>query len=84
MIRFDATDGRTLQTYQSADGVLDGPTAIAIAPDGVWFGSDLKAAIARLDPETDTVDRVAMDGITGGMIVDANGDVWVAIRAQTV
>ena len=84
VIRFDATDGRTLQTYQSADGVLDGPTAIAIAPDGVWFGSDLKAAIARLDPETDTVDRVAMDGITGGMIVDANGDVWVAIRAQTV
>jgi streptogramin lyase/predicted Ser/Thr protein kinase len=84
VVRFEATDGRTLQTYQSADGVLDGPTAIAIAPDGVWVGSDLEATIARLDPETDTVDRVAMDGITGGVIVDANGDLWVAVRAQAV
>ena len=84
VIRFDATDGRTLQTYESADGVLDGPTAIAIAPDGVWFGSDLEAAIARLDPETDAINPVAIDGITGGMVVDANGDLWVAVRAQTV
>jgi serine/threonine-protein kinase len=84
VIRFDATDGRTLQTYQSAEGVLDGPTAVAIAPNGVWFGSDLESAIARLDPDTDTIDRVAIDGITGGLVVDANGDLWVAVRAQAV
>ena len=84
VVRFDAVDGRTLRTYQTADGVLDGPTAIVIAPDGVRFGSVLKPAIARLDPETDAIERVAIDGITGGMVLDANGDVWVAVRAQTV
>ena len=84
VVRFDAADGRTLRTYQTADGVLDGPTAIVIAPDGVWFGSVLDSAIARLDLETDAIDRIAIDGITGGMVVDANGDVWVAVRAQTV
>ena len=84
VVRFDAVDGRTLRTYQTSDGVLDGPTAIVIAPDGVWFGSVLESAIARLDPETDAIDRVAIDGITGGMVVDANGDLWVAVRAQAV
>ena len=64
--------------------LIDGPTAIVIARDGVWFGSVLTSAIARLDPETDAIDPVAIDGITGGMVVDANGDVWVAVRAQTV
>jgi streptogramin lyase len=84
VVRFDAADGRTLRTYQTADGVLDGPTAIVITPDGVWFGSVLESAIARLDAETDAIDRIAIDGITGGMVVDANRDVWVAVRAQTV
>jgi serine/threonine-protein kinase len=84
VVRFDAADGRTLRTYEAADGVLDGPTAIVIAPDGVWFGSVLESAIARLDLETDAIDRIAIDGITGGMVVDANRDVWVAVRAQTV
>jgi len=83
VVRFDA-DGRTLQTYDTGDGVLDGPTAIVISRDGVWFGSVLESAIARLDPETDAIERVAIDGITGGMVVDANGDLWVAVRAQTV
>ena len=81
--RFDPA-GRAVRTFDHDDGVLDGPTAIVIAPDGVWFGSVLESAIARLDPETDTIDRVAIDGITGGMVVDANGDLWVAVRAQTV
>jgi hypothetical protein len=44
----------------------------------------LEPAIARLDPETDAIDSVAIDGITGGMVVGANGDLWVAVRAQTV
>ena len=44
----------------------------------------LEPAIARLDPQTDAIDRVAIDGITGGMVVDANGELWVAVRAQTV
>src|SRR5262245_12316038 len=52
VVRFDAVDGRTLRTYQTADGVLDGPTAIVITPDGVWFGSVLEPAVAWLDPET--------------------------------
>jgi streptogramin lyase/tRNA A-37 threonylcarbamoyl transferase component Bud32 len=84
VVRFDAADGRTLRTYQTPDGVLDGPTSIVIAPAGVWFGSVLESAIARLDPQTDAIERIAIDGITGGMVVDANGDVWVAVRAQTV
>jgi sugar lactone lactonase YvrE len=84
VVRFDAADGRTLRTYQTPDGVLDGPTSIVIAPAGVWFGSVLESAIARLDPQTDAIERIAIDGITGGMVVDANGHVWVAVRAQTV
>jgi streptogramin lyase len=44
----------------------------------------LESAIARLDPQTDAIERIAIDGITGGMVVDANGHVWVAVRAQTV
>jgi streptogramin lyase/predicted Ser/Thr protein kinase len=77
---FDA-DGRALQTLQHSDGILDGPTAIVIVPSAVWIGSDLETAVARIDPETNTVDRVALGGITGGMAVDGNGDVWVTIRA---
>ena len=78
---FDAA-GRALQTLQHSDGILDGPTAIVIGPSGVWIGSDLETAVARIDPETNAVDRVALGGITGGMAVDGNGDVWVTIRAQ--
>ena len=76
--------GRALRTFQHADGILDGPTAIVIGPTGVWIGSDLETAVARIDPETNDVDRLALGGITGGMAVDGNGDVWVVVRAQTV
>jgi hypothetical protein len=44
----------------------------------------LESAIARLDLEADVIDRIAIDGITGGMVVDANDDLWVAVRAQAV
>jgi streptogramin lyase len=81
---FDPADGRSVRTFDTADGVLDGPTAIVIAPGGIWFGSDLERAVARLDPDTDLIDRVEIDGITGDMAVDAGGDVWVAVRAQAV
>jgi streptogramin lyase/predicted Ser/Thr protein kinase len=81
---FDPADGRSMRTFDTADGVLDGPTAIVIAPGGIWFGSDLERAVARLDPDTDLIDRVEIDGITGDMAVDAGGDVWVAVRAQAV
>jgi streptogramin lyase/predicted Ser/Thr protein kinase len=77
---FDAA-GRALQTLQHSDGILDGPTAIVIVPSAVWIGSDLETAVARIDPETSAVDRVALGGITGGMAVDGNDDVWVTIRA---
>jgi YVTN family beta-propeller protein len=80
---FDA-DGRPVRTFDTADGVLDGPTAVVIAPSGVWIGSDLEPAIARIDPEASGIDRVPLAGITGGMVVDANGDLWVAVRAQAV
>jgi streptogramin lyase len=73
-----------VRTFDTAEGVLDGPTAIVIAPGGVWIGSDLETAIARLDPDTNLIDRVPIDGITGGMALDAGGDLWVAVRAQAV
>jgi streptogramin lyase/tRNA A-37 threonylcarbamoyl transferase component Bud32 len=76
--------GRPFRTFDHDDGVLDGPTAIVIAPTAVWIGSNLETAIASMDPRSGRIDRVAIDGITGGIAVDANGDVWVAIRAQTV
>ncbi|MDP9301418.1 MAG: protein kinase, partial [Actinomycetota bacterium] len=79
---FDPVEGRALRTFEHADGIPDGPTAIVIAPSGVWIGSDLESAVARIDPETNAVDRLALGGITGGMTVDGNGDVWVAVRAQ--
>jgi DNA-binding beta-propeller fold protein YncE len=79
---FDPVEGRALRTFEHADGIPDGPTAIVIAPSGVWIGSDLESALARIDPETNTVDGLALGGITGGMAVDGNGDVWVAVRAQ--
>jgi DNA-binding beta-propeller fold protein YncE len=77
-------DGRPVRTFDTAEGVLDGPTAIVIAPGGVWIGSDLETAVARLDPDTNLIDRVPIDGITGGIALDAGGDVWVAVRAQAV
>jgi serine/threonine protein kinase len=80
--RFDPA-GRPLGTLQHADGILDGPTAIVVGPSGVWIGSDLEASIARIDPTTGTVDRVALGGITGDLVVDVDGDVWVAVRAQS-
>ena len=80
----DPVDGRALRTYQAADGVPDGPTAVAIAPSGVWVGSDLDTAVARIDTETHTIDRLRLGGITGGIAVGGNGEVWVAIRARSV
>ena len=81
---FEPADGRPVRTFDTADGVLDGPTEIVIAPSGIWFGSDFEKAVARLDPDTNLIDRVEIDGITGGIAVDAGGDVWVAVRAQAV
>ena len=80
---FDPVDGRALRTYQH--GRRASPTGrrrSSIAPSGVWVGSDLETAVARIDPETNTIDRRRSGGITGGMAVDANGDVWVTVRAQ--
>jgi streptogramin lyase/predicted Ser/Thr protein kinase len=74
-------DGRALQTYQTTDGIPDGPTAIVIAPSGVWVGSDLESAVARIDQETNAVDRLPLGGIAGGLAVNGNGDVWVTVRA---
>ena len=82
--QFDPSDGRPVRTFDTADGILDGPTTIVIGPCGVWIGSDLESAVARLDLETNVIDRVPIDGITGGIAVDAVGDVWVAVRAQAV
>jgi streptogramin lyase/predicted Ser/Thr protein kinase len=74
--------GRAIRTFQHADGILDGPTAIVVAANGVWIGSDLETAVARIDPETGALDRFALGGITGGMAVDGNDEVWVTVRAQ--
>jgi streptogramin lyase/tRNA A-37 threonylcarbamoyl transferase component Bud32 len=81
---FDPAGGRAVRTYQPEDGILDGPTTIVIAPTGVWIGSDLEAAVARIDPATTEVDRLGTGGLTGGLVVDGNGDVWVTVRAQRV
>jgi streptogramin lyase len=80
----DPVEGRAIRTYQAADGIPDGPTAIAITLSGVWVGSDLDTTVARIDPDTHTVDGLRLGGITGGIAVDGNGDVWVTIRAQPV
>jgi len=74
-------DGRALRTFEHADGIPDGPTTIVIDPNGVWIGSDLESAVARIDPETNAVDRLPLGGITGGLAVSGNGDVWVTVRA---
>jgi serine/threonine protein kinase len=79
--RFDAADFRALQTYQQEDGILDGPTVIAVGPSGVWIGSDLESAIVLIVPNATTVERLALGGIAGGLVVDGNGDVWVTVRA---
>jgi streptogramin lyase len=79
--RFDAADRRALQTFEQEDGVLDGPTVIAVAPSGVWVGSDLESAIALIAPNATTAERLALDGIVGGLVVDVSGDVWVTVRA---
>jgi class 3 adenylate cyclase/streptogramin lyase len=80
--RFDPVDGRALRTFQHADGIPDGPTVIVIGPSGAWVGSDLESAVARIDPETSAVDRLQLGGITGGLAVGGQGDVWVTVRAQ--
>ena len=78
----DPVEGRAIRTYQAAEGVPDGPTAIVIAPSGVWVGSDLDTTVARIDPDTHAIDGLRLSGITGGIAVDGNGDVWVSVRAQ--
>jgi len=79
--RFDAADGRALQTFEQEDGILDGPTVITVAASGVWVGSDLESAMARIAPGATTAERLALDGIAGGLALDGNGDVWVTVRA---
>jgi DNA-binding beta-propeller fold protein YncE len=80
---FDPGDGRPLDTYETADGIPDGPTAIVIAPDATWVGSDLVAEVVRIDRAADSTDRLRLAGITGSMSVDREGDVWVTVRAQS-
>jgi class 3 adenylate cyclase/streptogramin lyase len=80
--RFDPVRHRTVRTFQYADGIPDGPTMIVTGPSGVWVGSDLETAVVRIDPGTNAVDPLRMGGITGGLAVDGNGDVWVTVRAQ--
>jgi streptogramin lyase len=53
-------------------------------PSGVWIGSDLESVVSHIDPETNAVDRLPLGGITGGLAVDGNGDVWVTVRNQRV
>jgi streptogramin lyase/tRNA A-37 threonylcarbamoyl transferase component Bud32 len=81
--QFDSA-GRTVRTFDTVDGILDGPTVIVNAPTAVWIGSNLETAIARIDSQSGRIDRIAIDGITGGMAVDADGDLWVSVRAQAV
>jgi class 3 adenylate cyclase/streptogramin lyase len=80
--RFDPVGRRTVRTFQYADGIPDGPTTIATGPSGVWVGSDLETVVVRIDPDTNAVDPLRLGGITGGLAVDGNGDVWVTVRAQ--
>ena len=80
--RFDPVGRRTVRTFQYADGIPDGPTTIVTGPSGVWVGSDLETVVVRIDPDTNAVDPLRLGGITGGLAVDGNGDVWVTVRAQ--
>jgi serine/threonine-protein kinase len=83
--RFDPVDGTTLLTLELADGIPDGPTAIAIGANGVWVASDLEPVVVRIDPATnDVVERLAIGGIAGAMVVDLDGNVWVTVREQAV
>ena len=78
--RFDPVDTRSVRTFQVADGVPDGPTMVVTAPGGVYVGSDLQAVVVRIDPSTNVIDRLHLSGITGGMAVGGDGDVWVTVR----
>jgi streptogramin lyase len=78
--RFDPVDTRSVRTFQVADGVPDGPTMVVTAPGGVYVGSDLQAVVVRIDPSTNAIDRFHLSGITGGMAVGGDGDVWVTVR----
>ena len=80
--RFDPVGRRTVRTFQYADGIPDGPTMIVTGPSGVWVGSDLETVVVRIDPRTNAVDPLRLGGITGGLAVEGNGDVWVTVRAQ--
>ena len=73
-----------MRTFHHADGILDGPTAIVIAPSAVWIGSDLDSGRSDRSGDATRSTGFALDGITGGMAVDGNGDVWVTVRAQAV
>jgi class 3 adenylate cyclase/streptogramin lyase len=82
--RFDPVGGRTMRSFQHADGIPDGPTAIVTGPNGAWVGSGLETAVVRIDPSTNAIARLPLGGITDGLAVDGNGDVWVTVRAQLV
>jgi streptogramin lyase/predicted Ser/Thr protein kinase len=83
--RFDPVDHTTLVTLGAGDELPDGPTTVAIGADGVWVASALESVVVRIDPAMNEVgERLAIGGITGGMAVDTEGNIWVTVREQAV
>jgi streptogramin lyase len=82
--RIDASTGSTKQTLTLADnGIPNGPTDIVVAADGVWVASNLEHLVCRIDPATNqVVQRLPIHGIAGGMALDRDRNVWLAVHAQ--
>ncbi len=78
-----SADRGDITTYTDADGEIDEPTDIAVAPDGtVWFTSRANDLIGRLVPETGditTFGESANPGTIDGpshLTIGADGNVW--------
>ncbi len=86
ILRFDGDDGGLLDIIVADDG-LDGPNTVRFGPDGLLYVSSRNSAsVLQLDHDR-SLSRYVQDAWLGspeGFAWNADGDVFVASRAESV
>jgi virginiamycin B lyase len=78
--RLDPT-GHILATIERLPA---GVSSIAVAGSSVWVGATTAREVVRIDATTNRVsDTVAVNGTPSALAVDADGNVWATVRANS-